>query len=268
MINYALTRSKRKTIALYIRDSGVEVRAPLKAPKRDIDKFVLSKEKWIKDKLIQLNERVERRENFTLNYGDTALYLGKEYPITARCGNYVGFDDDAGQFYIPPNLSPEHIKAAMIQIYKILAKRNLTDKVIEYSKIMSVTPIAVKINNAKTRWGSCSDKKSLNFSWYLIMADDDVVDYVVVHELAHFTNMDHSKQFWATVAGVIPDYKERQKRLKELTRRLSNEDWDIDREAAAEERVEEEKSASEIREMPKNIIIPEQNTEQLSLFDM
>ena len=235
MHEYTLIRTKRKTIALHIKDGAVEVRAPLKMPKTDIDKFVVSKEKWIKDKLAQSNERAKRRENFTLNYGDTALYLGKEYPITARSGDRVGFSDE--QFYLPPNLSPERIKAAVVQIYKMLAKRDLTDKVIGFAKQMNVTPIAVKINSAKTRWGSCSHKKSLNFSWRLIMADDDVVDYVVVHELAHITEMNHSERFWAIVESVLPDYKERQNQLKELTRRLGVEGWEIDWESAAEEEI-------------------------------
>ena len=160
MIPYVLTRSKRKTIALYVRNGGVEVRAPLKAPKRDIDKFVASKEKWIKDKLTQSNERAIRRENFNLNYGDNVTYRGKECSIAAKIGNRLGFGDE--QFYTPPDLSPEQIKAACVQIYRLLAKRDLTDKVMDYAKIMVVTPSAIKINGAKTRWGSCSSKRRRN----------------------------------------------------------------------------------------------------------
>ena len=80
MTGYTLTRSKRKTIALYVRNGGVEVRAPLKAPKRDIDKFVASKEKWITDKLAQSNERAIRRENFNLNYGNTVTSEAMNVP--------------------------------------------------------------------------------------------------------------------------------------------------------------------------------------------
>ena len=217
MTDYTITRSKRKTIALYVRNGGVEVRAPLKAPKRDIDKFVASKEKWITDKLAQSNERAIRRENFNLNYGDTVTYRGNECPITAKPGNRLGFDYE--QFYIPPDLSPEQIKAACVQIYRLLAKRDLTDKVLNYAKIMVVTPSAIKINGAKTRWGSCSTRKSLNFSWRLIMANDDVIDYVVVHELAHLIEMNHSPKFWAIVETVLPDYRERKAKLKLLQKR-------------------------------------------------
>lgn len=224
MIPYTLTRSNRKTIALYVRDGAVEVRAPLKAPKRDIDKFVASKEKWITDKLAASNERQEQRKKFTLTYEDSVVYKGSKYPLSAKPGNRVGFDDK--RFYIPPDLTPEQIKHACVQIYRMLAKHDLTNKVFDFAKQMSVTPAAVKINGAKTRWGSCSGKKSLNFSWRLIMADNDVIDYVVVHELAHITEMNHSVRFWAIVERFLPDYKARQKQLKELQKKLSAEDWE------------------------------------------
>jgi len=224
MIDYALTRSNRKTIALYIRSGTLEVRAPLKAPKYDIDKFVATKEKWITDKLTASINRQEQREKFILTYGDVILYRGNEYPIAAKPGDLIGFDGK--QFYMPPNLSPDQIKHACVQIYRMLAKRDLTNRTLDYTKQMGVIPIAVKINGAKTRWGSCSGKKSLNFSWRLIMANDDVIDYVVAHELAHISEMNHSAQFWAIVSGILPDYKERQKRLKELQKKLSVEDWE------------------------------------------
>ena len=90
---------------------------------------------------------------------------------------------------------------------------------------MGVTPIAVKINSAMRRWGSCSSRMSLNFSWRLIMADDAIIDYVVVHELAHIKEMNHSARFWAVVESVLPDFRERKRKLKELQSRLSGEDW-------------------------------------------
>jgi predicted metal-dependent hydrolase len=107
-----------------------------------------------------------------------------------------------------------------------LAKTHISERAGRFSEQMNVSPSAVKINGAKTRWGSCSASKSLNFSWRLLLADDDVIDYVVVHELAHITEMNHSARFWEVVADVLPDYKERQKCLKKLQKRLSVEDWE------------------------------------------
>ena len=223
-LDYTLTRSKRKTVALYVRDGGVEVRAPLRMPKRDIDRFVASKAHWITDKLAKSREQNERRKAFSRNYGDTVTYRGKSYPIDAKDGKRAGFDGD--RFYLPPGLSPEQIKTACVQIYHILAKRDLTSKTLGFANRMVVTPNAVRINGATTRWGSCSTKKYINFSWRLIMADDDVIDYVIVHELAHITEMNHSARFWEIVEGVLPDYETRKARLKELQIKLADEDWE------------------------------------------
>ena len=109
---------------------------------------------------------------------------------------------------------------------RMLAKHELTKKTLDFAKRMGVAPSSIKINGAVARWGSCSAKKSINFSWRLVMADDDVIDYVVVHELAHLTEMNHSKTFWAIVEDILPDYKERQSRLRELQKRLAGEDWE------------------------------------------
>jgi len=227
-INYTLNRSKRKSVGIYVNCEGIEVRAPLKMPKADIDRFVASKEKWIFEKLELISERMEKRDNFILNYGDTIIYRNQKYIISGREGNRMGFDNTS--FYMPKDLNNEEIKYTCVEIYRRLAKRDLTKKVLDFAKIMGVSPSAVKISNAKTRWGSCSGKNSLNFSWRLIMADDDLIDYVVVHELAHIKELNHSERFWAIVEGILPDYRERKKRLKLLQNKIIDEDWDYDEE--------------------------------------
>jgi predicted metal-dependent hydrolase len=223
MMNYTLTRSQRKTVGIYIRDGAVEVRAPLKLAQADIDRFVASKAGWITGKLSESAIQAQQRNSFELHYGDRILYRGIAYPITAKPGNRVGFD--GMNFWMPPHLSSEHIKTACIQIYRLCAKQVLSEKVMIYAAKMGVRASAVKINGAKTRWGSCSARGSLNFSWRLLMAEDTVVDYVVVHELAHIFAMNHSATFWAIVERILPDYQVRQERLKTLGKRLSVENW-------------------------------------------
>ena len=224
MTDYTLVRSGRKTVALCVRDGALEVRAPLATPKREIDRLIASKQKWIADKLAESAERAAKRMEFTLGYGHTVTYRQKEYPIVAVDGNRVGFDDE--RFYMPPGLSPEQIKYMCVQIYRMIAKRDLTKKALEFARRMNVLPASVKINGAACRWGSCSSRRNINFSWRLIMADEDVIDYVVVHELAHLTEMNHSPRFWGIVEGVFPDYRRRMARLKELQQRLSCENWE------------------------------------------
>lgn len=225
MMNYTLKRSRRKTVAIHItKTAEVEVRAPLYFPKADIDHFVISKKNWIEKHLAICESHNEQKTAFVLNYGDMVALQGKTYPISAKAGSVTGFDGES--FFMPSGLLQEEIKQAVIRIYKLLAKRILLSKVKYYAKQMRLTPTAVKINSAKTRWGSCSCKNSINFSWRLIMACDTVIDYVVVHELAHIREHNHSDRFWAVVASVLPDFKIRQKKLKELQAKLAGEDWE------------------------------------------
>jgi predicted metal-dependent hydrolase len=193
-------------------------------PKRDIEQFIASRENWINDRLKKSRERAEQREAFVLDYGSTVLYRGKEFPITAREGRRIGFDGKA--FFMPPGFSEAELKAACVQIYKLLAKRDLNARTFELAKRIGVTPLSVRITSAKTRWGSCSARKSINYSWRLILADDDVIDYVVVHELAHLIEMNHSLQFWKIVDGITPGHEMYRSRLKELQKRITAEAWD------------------------------------------
>ncbi len=225
MVDFTVIRSNRKTAAIYIRpDASVEVRAPLKMPLREIERFVAAKEAWIRAKLSLVEERQTEQAAFVLTYGDSVLYRGAAYPIAARPGRRVGFDGAC--FYMSPGLEPEQIKAACVQVYRLLAKQLLTEKTLQFAAQMGVSPAGVKITGAKTRWGSCSLHGSISFAWRLVMAEEDTIDYVVVHELAHLRQMNHSERFWRAVAEVLPDYQQRRAKLRALQLRLGGEKWE------------------------------------------
>ena len=99
------------------------------------------------------------------------------------------------------------------------AKERIPRRVAYFAQRMGVTYGRITIREQKTRWGSCSSKGNLNFNWKLVLMPDEVLDYVVVHELAHRFEMNHSDRFWAIVAEVLPDYRERRRKLKEWGRR-------------------------------------------------
>ena len=222
---YTLVRSQRKSVAIYItRDAQVEVRAPLHTPVHAIERFVASKKTWI-DTRLGMREKVrDEKAAFSLHYGSMLLLQGHEYPIEAREGKHSGFDGVC--FYMPPDLSAMEIKAEVIRIYKLVAKQIISEKVEFYAKELHVVPARVRISSAKTRWGSCSGKKNLNFSWRLMMAEDTVIDYIVVHELAHILELNHSSRFWAHVERILPDYRSSNAKLKQLQEMLSFQDWD------------------------------------------
>ena len=223
MLDYSLTRSQRKTASITVRDGHVQVRAPLKMPLVNIEEFITSKEGWIREKLVLLREKALHKEAFSLDYGHLIPYRGERYPIVAAEVRCPCFRD--GAFCIPPDLPPDKIKSACIQIYRKLAKQDMIPRIHDYAKTMGVQPAQIKITNARTRWGSCTGKGNINLSWRLIKTEDAIIDYIIVHELAHLTLMNHSPQFWALVESFMPDYRERRVRLHKFQKQLAFENW-------------------------------------------
>lgn len=177
-MHYDLIRTKRKTLAIYIRPEGkVEVRAPIRASKAVIDRFVDSKAVWIEQSLKKLENIRSDREII-------------------------------------------RIKPTELERYKKKAEAHLIKRCGYFAELMGVHYRKIKINTAKTRWGSCNSKGDLNFTFRLILLPEDLIDYVVVHELAHIREMNHSDKFWSVVEEAMPNYKARKKQLKELQRRI------------------------------------------------
>ncbi len=178
MLEYELVRSKRKTLALYVRRDGrIEVRAPLRTSRAYIDDFVLKKRDWIDSTRNKLQARQTAK---------------KVVRITAK----------------------EEAR------YKKQAKAYLEMKCVHFSRIMGLSPGDVKINSAKTRWGSCNRKGGINFTYRLLFVPEELLDYVVVHEMAHLKEMNHSGRFWSVVEQTMPDYKARRKRLREYEHQI------------------------------------------------
>lgn len=111
---------------------------------------------------------------------------------------------DAGPFYT------EEERHALISA----AKEHIPERVAYFASRMNISYGRITIREQKTRWGSCSSKGNLNFNWKLMLLPDKLLDYVVVHELAHRREMNHSPRFWAIVAAELPDFQERRQRLK------------------------------------------------------
>lgn len=112
------------------------------------------------------------------------------------------------------NAQEETLTPERIEVLRAMAAAELPRRVEYYQRIMGVSPTGIKITSAKTRFGSCSGKNSLCFSWRLMLYPPEAIDYVVVHELAHIKEKNHSPAFYKVVAEVLPDYKQREKLLK------------------------------------------------------
>jgi len=104
--------------------------------------------------------------------------------------------------------------------YKKQARKVLSERVEHLAQKHGFEVNKTRISSARTRWGSCSQKGTLSFTWRLVMAPLEVIDYVVVHELCHLKEMNHSKASWAQVEAILPDYKKHRSWLKKQGRNL------------------------------------------------
>ena len=145
--------------------------------------------------------------------GEEFLYLGRKYELSLvpRATKDVELTD---RLCLADRVRP-FASRALKRWYQVAARQFIGQRCEWYAASIGCQPVSVKINDARKRWGSCGSKGTLNFSWRLIMAPPDIIDYVVVHELAHIGQLNHSAAFWRRVADVLPDYKIREAWLQE-----------------------------------------------------
>jgi len=133
-------------------------------------------------------------------------------------GVSVTLKDGKFKIKVPSNLKGdnrrEEIKRKFIEWYKKEARIKYNERVEFYRKKLGVSYNKISIRDQKTRWGSCSNKGNLNFNWRLIMAPPPILDYIVVHEMAHLVHANHGGDFWKLVENIIPDYREKREWLR------------------------------------------------------
>ncbi len=198
-------RSKRRTMVLTVeRDGSLTVRAPLRASDQSIREFVEHNRRWIEKKQTEaLATRPVARRYLP---GEAFLYLGQAYPLEIVKDQNQALRLD-GSFKLTEagqGRAEEHFKAW----YRKQARRIIRTRVEFFAKTHGMQYERIRITSARTRWGSCSAIGALSFSWRLIMAPMQVVDYVVVHELVHTIHHNHSRRFWKKVEKILPDYRE------------------------------------------------------------
>jgi len=206
-----LVRSKRKTLSLIIETNGtLTVRAPLRMKEADIQRFIEAKKDWIKRKQTQARkDTVAPRQYID---GETFWYLGREFPLRIIPDGKPALVVD-NSFKLVKS-ARQHAETVFTSWYRKQARILLLKRVDYFAQKYGFNAGKIRISSARTRWGSCSTKGTLSFTWRLVMAPLEVIDYVVVHELCHLKEMNHSKAFWGQVESILPDYKQRRKWLK------------------------------------------------------
>lgn len=207
-----IIRSRRKTLALIVKpDGSLIVRAPLRIPEKTIREFMEKNARWIEKKQSEVRSAIPSAPR-QYAPGEMFLYLGNSYPLQIVQGQKKPLILD-GSFQMAESAQHESSQV-FARWYRAQARQILSERINLYACQYDFQYKGIKITSARTRWGSCSSTGSLNFSWRLIMAPMDVVDYVVVHELVHTVFHNHSRRFWKRVETILPDYKERKKWLR------------------------------------------------------
>lgn len=206
-------RSSRSLRLRVYPDGQVVVTAPLRAPQALIDSFVTEHQDWITQKH---EVAIQNRAALTQER-ETIFFRGTEYQLRVNVNSQLKSAvslDDTQLIVTSPNESDQEVRKILEKWYRAAAKRVFTARVPLLADLVNRDVTRVTIRSQRSRWGSCSSRNTISLNWRLIMAPDWVSDYVIYHELAHLTQMNHSPKFWQLVEDYYPEYKKAEKWLK------------------------------------------------------
>lgn len=226
-VAYAFARGQRRSIGLRIDAEGLSVRAPTRTPLAEVEAALRQKADWILRKLAEAQDRDRRQQAWRLVWEDGAQlpYLGE--PLTLVLDPTHGFDGAGAALHraecgtrqlrvsLPRQAEARQVRDAVQAWLMREARRHFTERLDHFAPQLGVRWTRLGLSSAQTRWGSAKADGSIRLNWRLLHFRPATIDYVVVHELAHLRVMDHSPQFWDTVAQVLPDHARRRASLRE-----------------------------------------------------
>lgn len=223
-IRFVLKRSsRRRTVGISIEPHGVQVTAPKRMPIDRVIALVSTKARWIA-KHTQRLQRVEPPKRFV--DGERHWFLGKELKLEVAPLQPELFADFSSARPVPSvELRGDTLRVQSGGLgvrdllegwYKAQAAQIIPQRVGHYCRGLGWPMPAVLIRNQKKRWGSCNSKGELRFNWRLVLVAPELLDYVIVHEMAHLKVLDHSPRFWRLVEQIMPDYRARHKALNQM----------------------------------------------------
>lgn len=203
-----LQRSKRKSLALHVRHDRVEVRAPLHTSTADVLRFLDKHQHWLMHKL---GERIKRAgERLSLHDGGQILYKARTLTICLENASEVSVVIEPQRMIIcAPAISVSKAEQILKNWLLVQAKDWLPQRTRALAEYLGVNDKLEDVVFRKTRskWGHCTSKGVIQYNWLIMLAPDGVIDYMICHEVCHLLHMNHSPQYWQSVASVCPDYK-------------------------------------------------------------
>jgi len=205
--------SKRNTILLEVkRDGSLLVRVPEGSSVEAIQRAIDGKLRWILRQRTEIYKLDIPAGPKKFVDGEKFLYLGVVYPLSVDGVSGAQLVFDGEKFILSEKHQPQ-ARDVFIEWYREHAERHISEKVRKYSAQYNISFDRIVITNAGRRWGSCNSKGILRFSWRLAMAPQDIIDYVIVHELVHVKHLNHSRAYWQEVTNIMPDFKQRKRWL-------------------------------------------------------
>ncbi len=205
-----------KSASIDVEDNLVKVTVPKNLSDERIEELIKGRILWIKQKLaLQATAIISKPKEYV--DGEAFAYLGRNYRLKCANGTEESVKLRSGYLNVTTKngkRNSEHIKAAIEQWYRTKALSRLIDKTRRYSAILKVEPTSINLKDYKAMWGSCSPKGVVSYNWRIILAPHKIVDYIVVHELCHLIEPNHSSKYWKQVRSVIPDYENSKEWLK------------------------------------------------------
>lgn len=211
-IFFKLKRSFRKTITLKVNEAGLTINAPFLVTRNHIFELIHSKKKWILSKL----EFFKEKNSQIIFCNDKVIkILNKEYIIKITIGKNKVFLNKNLCFIQTKNINEQsQIKKIFIKWLKNYALEYFEKEAEIIANMHGFKFNKIKLSNAKSRWGTCNEKKIIRLNWRLILSSPEIVNYVICHELSHIIHMNHSKKFWSLVESICPNYKYLSNELK------------------------------------------------------
>lgn len=213
-IQYQLKKSPRKTTSIYIeRNGSVSVLAPEPYDLNKIESILEKKRSWIYRNLAEWEDLNRTRVQREFVNGEGFLYLGRNYRLKLVKTQQDPLSLKNGYF----NLRKDAVDSGFTvfrDFYREKGKARLPERVAGFAKQMGLTVKQIRVMELNNRWGSCTANGDLNFHWKVMMLPLTILDYVIVHELAHVKYSNHTTAFWNLVDKVLPDYEERKAWLK------------------------------------------------------
>ncbi len=206
-----IIRAKRRTVALQILpDATLLVKAPTRMSDRDIQQFIIMHTDWIEKRLRTIQQTVNTGDK---KKGRQYWYNGTLHDLVFHTGTRIVVKDNKLYF---PKVLQFRLGKELEAWYIKEAREKITRQVKRYSQEMQVSYKSLSFSDTKSRWGSCTHDNHLQFNWRLVMAPLLVMNYVIVHELAHITQKNHSMDFWRLVGKYNPSYRQNRKWLKDF----------------------------------------------------